>query len=284
MEAGLRHRCCQSRARLQAVAAAHTLAGVATIFVRCGIISVRQLMCTISFVPKLRGFYLAMNRGEKFTRSTALPPAIIDRADRRAIFPHEPEGGTWIAANDAGVCLALVNWHRIDQQPVRSIASRGQVVKALAAKSSDEEIAIALAALPLRRLLPFRLIAILPSKQRVTEWRWDLDRLVAHKHAWELRHWFSSGLDEPKAERERGRVCEAAQRQKSEGRLDWLRRLHRSHSRERGPFSICMHRPDAATVSYTEVGVSKRRATMRYKFGPCCSNKAMATKTISLGD
>src|SRR6266516_3340819 len=217
MEACLRHRRCQSRARLQAVAAAHSLAGVATILCRCGIISVRQLMCTISFVPKPRGFYLAMNRDEKFTRSTALPPAIVDLADRRAIFPREPEGGTWIAANDAGVCIALVNWHRIERQPVRSIVSRGQVVRALAAKSSAEEIAAGLAALPLRRLRPFRLIAIIPSEQRVTEWRWDRDRLVAHKHAWELRHWFSSGWDEPKAVRERGRIFKAAHRQKSAG-------------------------------------------------------------------
>ena len=261
-----------------------TIPTMATILCRCGIISVRQLMCTISFVPNLRGFYLAMNRDEKFTRSTALPPAIVDLADRRAIFPCEPQGGTWIAANDAGVCLALINWHRIERQPVRSIASRGQVVKALAAKSSDKEIAAGLAALPLRRLLPFRLIAIIPSEKKVIEWRWDRDHLSTHKHAWVRRHWFSSGLDEPKAERERGRICKAAQRQKSEGHLDWLRRLHRSHSPERGPFSICMHRPDAATVSYTEVAVSKRRATMRYKSGPCCSNKAMATKTISLGD
>src|SRR5438067_8173837 len=260
MEAGLRHRRCKASARLQPGSAASTLAGMAAIFGRCGIISVGQLMCTISFVPKLRGFYLAMNRDEKFTRSTALPPAIVDLADRRAIFPREPEGGTWIAANNAGVCLALVNWHRIERQPVRSIASRGQVVKALAAKSSDEEIAVGLAALPLRRLRPFRLIAIIPSEQRVTEWRWDLDRLVAAKRAWELRHWFSSGLDEPKAERERGRVCEAAQRQKCFGSLNWLRRLHLSHSAKRGPFSVCLHRLDAATVSYTEVSVYGRRA------------------------
>src|SRR5438477_13081170 len=175
-------------------------------------------MCTVSFLPKAQGFYLAMNRDEKFTRSTALPPAIVDLADRRASFPREPEGGTWIAANGAGVCLPLVSWHRIERQPVRSIASRGQVVKALAAKSSDEEIAAGLTALPLRRLRPFRLIAIIPSKQRVTEWRWDRGRLVAHKHAWERRHWFSSGLDAPKAERERGRICKAARSQKSEGR------------------------------------------------------------------
>src|SRR5436309_14100126 len=150
MEAGLRHRCCQSRARLQPGGAPHTLAGMATILCRCGIISVRQLMCTISFVPKPRGFYLVMNRDEKFTRSTALPPAIVDLADRRAIFPRELAGGTWIAANDAGICLALVNWHRIQRQPVRSISSRGQVVKALAAKCSGEEIAASFAGLPLR--------------------------------------------------------------------------------------------------------------------------------------
>src|SRR5438552_17068013 len=181
-------------------------------------------MCTVSFLPNKHGFYLAMNRDEKFTRSTALPPAIVDLADRRAIFPREPEGGTWIAANDAGVCLALVNWHRIQRQPVRSISSRGQVVKALAAKSSDEEIAAGLAALPLHRLRPFRLIAIIPSEQRVTEWRWDRDRLVAHKHAWERRHWFSSGLDAPEAGPERGLIFKAARSQKSEGGLDWLRR------------------------------------------------------------
>src|SRR6266542_5601569 len=103
MEAGLRHRCCQSRARLQPGAAAHTLAGMAAIFGRCSIISVRQLMCTISFVPKPRRFYLAMNRDEKFTRSTVMPPAIVDLADRRAIFPREPEGGTWIAADRKSV-------------------------------------------------------------------------------------------------------------------------------------------------------------------------------------
>src|SRR6266480_3058606 len=282
-------------------------------------------MCTVSFLPNKHGFYLAMNRDEKFTRSTAMPPVIVDLADRRAIFPREPEGGTWIAANDAGVCLALVNWHRVaepasrgqllpkkgnrpdaiearsswatqpvettgcpsgakrvEREPNNGVRSRGEVIRKLAGISTSDEISIAVKKLPLRRLRPFRLIAIIPSEQRVTEWRWDLDRLVAHKHAWERRHWFSSGLDEPKAERERGRICKAAQNQKSEGRLDWLRRLHRSHSPERGPFSICMHRPDAATVSYIEVAVSKRRATMRYKSGPCCSNKAMATKTISL--
>src|SRR5436189_4635091 len=132
-------------------------------------------MCTISFVPKPRGFYLAMNRDEKFTRSTALPPAIVDLADRRAIFPREPEGGTWISANDAGVCLALINWHRVERQPKNDGVSRGDVVRALAGKSAANKIADGVAKLPLRKLRPFRLIAILPAEKLVTEWRWNLE-------------------------------------------------------------------------------------------------------------
>ncbi len=223
-----------------------------------------------------------MNRDEKLARFTALPPAIVDFAGRRAMFPREPNGGTWIAANDAGVCVALINWHRIEREPVRSITSRGQVVRKLAGKSSTKEIAAALGELPLRRLRPFRLIAIIPSEKAVTEWRWNLDRLSTRKHAWKSRHWFSSGFDEQRTERERNRICKAAQNQKSADRLGWLRRLHRSHLPKRGPFSICMHRSDAATVSYTEVAVSGQRATMRYKAGPCCSKREMITKTISL--
>jgi len=61
---------------------------------------VRQLIVHDFLCPKTAWvFYLAMNRDEKFTRSTA--PATGDLsifADRRAIFPREPEGGTWIAA------------------------------------------------------------------------------------------------------------------------------------------------------------------------------------------
>jgi len=303
-------------------------------------------MCTVSFLPNKHGFYLAMNRDEKFTRSTAMPPVIVDLADRRAIFPREPEGGTWIAANDAGVCLALVNWHRVaepasrgqllpkkgnrpdaiearsswatqpvettgcpsgakrvEREPNNGVPSRGEVIRKLAGISTSDEISIAVKKLPLRRLRPFRLIAIIPSEQKVTEWRWDLQRLTRRNHEWRPQHWFSSGFDERKAERVRAGVCasfvaggvdpgkrETSPRRKQAGvnaagySLNALRRLHRSHSPERGPFSICMHRPDAATVSYTEVAVSKRRATMRYKSGSCCSNKAMATKTISLGD
>jgi transport and Golgi organization protein 2 len=237
-------------------------------------------MCTVSLLPTAQGFYLAMNRDEKLDRFTALAPAIAELGSRRAVFPREPTGDTWISANDAGVCLALINWHRVAREPQNDVVSRGEIVRALAGKSSADEIANGVMKLPLRKLRPFRLITIVPSERLAAEWRWNLERLTMGNHQWQRQHWFSSGFNEGRAELERRRVCDAAHDQ--QGSLNWLRRLHRSHAPKRGPFSICMHRPDAATVSYTEVAVSERRATMRYKPGPCCSNGATVIRTISL--
>jgi len=237
-------------------------------------------MCTVSFLPKAQGFYLAMNRDEKRDRFAALPPAVIELENNRAIFPREPTGGTWISANNAGICLALINWHRIEREPKNDMLSRGLVVRELAGKSTADEIAVGVMKLPLRKLRSFRLIAIAPSERRVTEWRWNLECLTMHDREWQLQHWFSSGFDEPHAELERQRVCDAARNQRSAGSLRWLRQVHRSHAPKRGPFSICMHRPDATTVSYTEVSARPRRITMRYHSGPPCSRASVVMKTL----
>jgi hypothetical protein len=239
-------------------------------------------MCTVSFVPKSTGFYLAMNRDEKLDRCTALAPAVVDIGCQRVVFPREPSGGTWISVNDAGVCLALINWHRIERQPKSDIVSRGEVVKTLSGESCADEVAQGIGKLPLRKLRPFRLITITPAEKLVTEWRWNLQCLTKHDHEWRQQHWFSSGFDERHAEVERAKVCASAGVSAAGYSLNSLRRLHRSHAPKQGPFSICMHRPDASTVSYTEIVVSRKRATMRYKPGPCCSSGAIVTKMISL--
>jgi len=268
-------------------------------------------MCTVSFLPKSGGFYLTMNRDEKRNRAAALAPAVFKSGRRSAVFPREPSGGTWISANDTGVCLALINWHRVEREPKNDLQSRGLVVRELAGKSTANEIEAALRKLPLRKLRPFRLIAILPFEKRVIEYQWNLERLAICDREWQRQHWFSSGFDERTAERVRGNVCSSfvargglsavalakaddPGRRKTSRRggtagvsaagysLRWLRKLHRSHAPKRGPFSICMHRPDAVTVSYTEITVSRQRATMRYKSGASCSNRPNVTRTISL--
>jgi transport and Golgi organization protein 2 len=301
MAIGFRDRSQKSGKRVCAFFNRRALAELAAIFDRCAIVSVGGLMCTVSFVPRTQGFYLAMNRDERRERFAALPPEIVELETHRAISPREPTGGTWISANDAGICLALINWHRATGEPKNGVVSRGEVVRTLAGESCVDQIADSIARLPLRKLRPFRLIGVVPSEKIVTEWRWNLQRLSRRDHPWQRQHWFSSGFDELRAEVERGKICasfvagggDPGKRKTSQRRgqtgvnaagysLSWLRQLHRSHMPKRGPFSICMHRSDATTVSYTEVAVSKQRATMRYKSGPCCSNGITVNRTISL--
>ena len=237
-----------------------------------------------------------MNRDEKRTRASALPPGIIDVEGVRALFPRERTGGTWIAANDSGVCLALINWHRIEREPMGEILSRGEIVRALSGKSSSDEIASSIIKLPLSRMRPFRLIAISTREQIVIEWQWNLKRLAKRKRKWQTQHWFSSGFDEARAQRERTKVCASVAAGDGDAgggkpragvnaagySLALLRRLHQSHAPERGPFSICMHRDDAATVSYTEVAVTPTRLTMRYKDTAPCLAGSTAVTSLSL--
>ena len=231
-------------------------------------------MCTVTFIARKRGYALGMNRDEKLTRPSGLPPKRKKVNGRVLLFPSEPSGGTWIAVNDSGTTFALINWYAIPARVRGQVMSRGDVVTAASAADSPELADAALARLPINRINPFRLIGIFPATSEVVEWRWNLKRLVREKHRWETQQWISSGFDEPKAQRMRSKTFQQATRQYSAGSLDWLRRLHRSHTPQVGPFSTCMHRADATTVSFTEVAVSSRQIVMRYHAGaPCLCTK-----------
>lgn len=229
-------------------------------------------MCTVTFIARRRGYCLGMNRDEKLTRPTGLPPRKKIMDGRAVISPSEPGGGTWIAVNDHGVTLALINWYSIKARVDRNAFSRGEVVNSASAAISSGSADTALHALPLNRINPFRLVGVFPATGEIVEWRWNLKQLVRKNHRWKTQQWISSGFDEPAAHRVRGRTFRLAQKQKSAGTLDWLRRLHRSHAPAAGPCSMCMHRADAATVSYTEISVSAPVAAMWYHAGAPCHN------------
>jgi Transport and Golgi organisation 2 len=237
-------------------------------------------MCTVTFIARRNGYALGMNRDEKLTRAQALPPA-RHRLDRcEALFPSEPTGGTWIGVNDSGATFALINWYSVAARVAGQCVSRGEVVKFALPCTSCDLTDKALASFPLARANPFRLIGIFPARQLVVEWRWNLYRLECLAHRWRTHTWISSGFDEPGAQQTRSTMFRRATRQTSYGSLDWLRRLHRSHAPNPGPYSHCMHRADAATVSYTQITVSPGTATMRYIPGaPCCAG---ATSTAAL--
>ena len=86
-------------------------------------------MCTVTFIARRSGYALGMNRDEKLTRVRARPAARHRLGDGGALFPSEPNGGTWVGVNDSGATLALINWYSVAARVVGKTVSRGETVR-----------------------------------------------------------------------------------------------------------------------------------------------------------
>src|SRR5215467_11523720 len=120
-------------------------------------------MCTVTFIPRDVGYYLAMNRDEQLTRVAGLPPQRRFVDGRSVLCPLEPGGGTWISLNNARVCFALVNWYSVPARVAAGAVSRGEVVKVASSSRGPDEADKKIKNLPLNFINPFRLIGIFPD-------------------------------------------------------------------------------------------------------------------------
>jgi hypothetical protein len=239
-------------------------------------------MCTVSFLPAGDGFHLAMNRDEQLSRRAALPPRIAKCGALRALYPHEWSGGTWIGVNAVGLTFALINWYSEPQRLRAGTVSRGEVIPALLGAATVADAEDHLGALPVALMSPFRLIVISRRERALREWKSSGGNLEGTSFSWERRHWFSSGFDEAAANRVRALTCARASRLAPPASPAWLRDLHRSHHPSKGALSICMHRIDACTMSFTELSVTGSSATMSYHAGPACERGPRFVKALRL--
>jgi len=236
-------------------------------------------MCTVTFVPKADGFFLAMNRDDAYSRAQTNPPEVHTIGSSRALFPAEINGGTWIAANESGLSFCLLNWDRPASGP--KTRSRGEVIPALVQAASLEQVAGLLSSLPSEGLHPFRLIAFSLPDQAINEFRVHTSPETID-FPWEYRHWFSSGIGDDEAAKHRQKICAEALTQPDALTSNWVRRLHQSHGSEPGPFSICVHRESGGTLSYTEVETSPTEVTMRYGPASACTDRPMTSIRLPL--
>lgn len=233
-------------------------------------------MCTVIFIPTCGGCRLGMNRDELRTRAKGTFPAprIVDGLP--VLGPREPSGGSWTCANAAAAAFALLNWHPVASDKTKepqNAVSRGTIVEAASGCRHPSAVEAMLSRQPLLRLRPFRLLGIFSVGKTLREWRWDGRELSRLDCAWEPRLWASSRLDEKTAQQTRQAVFQSALSAKDVGSLRWLRSLHRTHLPEKGPFSICMHRKEAATISYTETEINGGRLRIRHRNGPPCASE-----------
>lgn len=221
-------------------------------------------MCTVSVIEVADGGYrLISNRDEQRLRPAAEFPF---RWGRHGIGPFDPGGGgTWIASRP-GLTLCLLNYNLVakPKPPSRAI-SRGRVIPLLIDREGLDGVRSGLENLDLPRYAPFRLVvAWRGATMCVAEARWEGTRLDWIEHGACPRVFVSSGLgDAVVADRVplfeqmvvggAGATCEA---QDAFHRHRWPERLHQS---------VLMARPDARTVSVTEVVDTDIGLEMRYR-------------------
>jgi hypothetical protein len=242
-------------------------------------------MCTLTVVAREDAYLMAMNRDEKIARGAGMPPEIYEFDATRAIYPNDGDGGTWIAANDCGITLALLNWNDITP-PDAAVKkrSRGRVIPALIDSRSLWDLHAVFSVSNFTGMLPFRLVGVFPYEREIWEWRWDSTQLEFQVHEWKTRHWFSSSLSDDRAESLRGLACRDALHESDAGSVPWLRRLHASHVGGAGPFSLCVHREDVKTLSYSEVVVSPEHVQMgHFRGSPCTMTQTFPRKLERAG-
>ena len=241
-------------------------------------------MCTLTVVTSNDTYLMAMNRDEKVTRSAGLFPEIHEFDGIRAIYPNDGDGGTWFATNEYGITFALLNWNDIATCGIGAkTQSRGRVIPALIDSRSLSDLHAVFDVSNFKGMMPFRLVGAFPWQQEIWEWRWDSKQLGFQVHMWESRHWFSSSLSDDRAERLRGTTCRDAQHESDAGSVPWLRRLHASHGGGSGPFSLCVHREDVKTLSYSEIMVTPRHVQMgHFRGSPCTMAQIQQIHSIEI--
>ncbi|MEO8138672.1 MAG: NRDE family protein [Gemmatimonadota bacterium] len=235
-------------------------------------------MCTVSWLPDRLGYTLCFNRDERLTRAPALPPAVRDGGAVQYIAPLDGNfGGTWLASNAFGLSLGILNRYRVPGYVAPpSPRSRGLLPLQLIAHPTAAEAVAGLGTTDLGATQPFVLIAVEPGGP-VRLAGWDGSTLEVTSHARAGLIMTSSSVTEPEV---------AASRQALFGALheisvQQLESLHRSHLPERGRCSVCMHREDAETQSFSEIRVTAHQVSWLHTPDAPCRGAALPAITLA---
>jgi hypothetical protein len=229
-------------------------------------------MCTVSWLRDADGYDLFFNRDEKRSRLAAAPPTPRKVGSTTVLAPIDGEaGGTWLAANEHGLTLALLNGYLGNDSaapPAGGWTSRGHLVLRLADCSTVTALVDRLEATDLASFRSFHLAAFDLQTGTLASWRdaalelSDGDSFSAPLISSSYRY-----EDVSQSRRERFREFETAG---SGPRVETMLAYHRSHHPERGAYSACMHREDARTVSFTWIRAEAGEVRMRYSpDSPC---------------
>jgi len=220
-------------------------------------------MCTLTWSYSEDGYHLHFNRDESRLRPRGKAPELHVQNGVQFLAPIDQQAqGTWILCNQHGLSACLLN-NYIDITPVDSQRSRGLLVRDLSCAASVNEALSRISAEDISRYQPFD--AFLFDLAESCEVSWNGRQMQITPDTSPQGFKSSSGFEAATVIGGR-----RAQFQQLSGNTDSLRNFHRSHFPEKSAYSVCMHREDACTQSYTEILMTGRTARMSYIDGPPC--------------
>ena len=227
-------------------------------------------MCTLTWLHAAAGYRLWFNRDELLTRGQELPPAVTETERCRYIAPSDTDqGGTWIATNDRGITITLLNGYRSSRGQERdSWTSRGKLVRELAETRDSSDFWHRLAPSRLAEYRPCVVVFIAPEEQAIVA-RWDgLDLVLDPRGGRQLPVTSSSfAQDEVQVSR---RELYARTVLDAGGATPERLEAFQCATGEDGPdaYSPSMRRDDAGTRSQCRIEVDAREVRFVYVPGP----------------
>lgn len=222
-------------------------------------------MCTVTWCRPAAGYEVFFNRDEQRARPPAEPPAVRESHGIHYLAPLDPQGGgTWLAVNERGLTLGLLN-HYESGQPTGSApaASRGRLVTSLADCATQEEVTDRLHLRHLLEFAPFFLLVFAPD--RPVHWhRWDGFRRMASVLRDEDMPVTTSSFDAENVIAARRACLHRIVPDGTAATAAQLAAFHRSSDPRGGPYSVLMTRPDAQTVSSSRVTVAPDEVCFHY--------------------
>lgn len=223
------------------------------------------LMCTMTFLGSDGSVRLGCNRDELRTRPKAMPPRRHSFGERNALFPVDAQaGGTWIAVNDAGLMMALLNRYPDNIPAPSGPASRGELIPSLLHHASLASAVSDVESRDIARYAPFRLL--LADRREVVEMVGaDGELSLAAPRDFSAPLLFtSSGLGDHVVEGPRRALFD-----ETFGPGPWSTSMqddfHLHLWCEQPALSVRMEAPIARTVSHAFVELFEDRATMSYR-------------------
>lgn len=221
-------------------------------------------MCTLSWHVGPDKSTILFNRDESWDRKPELPPTHLHIGSAEALAPIDGNaGGSWIAVNDRGVALALLNFYPQETPAPTDPISRGLIFQSLLDLDTASQLGQRLRAISLDRVAPFRCFALQRQQPPVLV-LWDRREL---RESVPLPPLSSSSVDDVGIPAARVELFSRFP-QDPKG----LAAFHVSHLPKRGATSPCMHRDDARTCSHTRIVLEEHQATLLHRMSAPCED------------